>query len=67
FRNVSELAELFSWIDRSGDVIVYCTIGARACTAWFALTQLLGRQNVRVYDGSWAQWGLTASLPVDCG
>jgi thiosulfate/3-mercaptopyruvate sulfurtransferase len=59
FRSVDDLQRLFASIDPSGsgELITYCTVGARACTAWFALTSLLGRRNVRVYDGSWAQWG----------
>ena len=39
------------------EVITYCTIGGRAATAWFVLTHLLRRRKVRVYDGSWAEWG----------
>ncbi len=42
-----------------------CTIGGRACTAWFVLTYLLGRDHVRVYDGSWAEWGRMAGAPVE--
>ena len=49
------------------EVITYCTIGGRASTAWFVLTHLLGRDNVRVYDGSWAEWGLTPGAPVATG
>ena len=45
-------------------IITYCTVGGRASTAWFALTRILGRADVRVFDGSWAQWGLTPSAPV---
>ena len=47
------------------ELITYCTIGGRASTAWFVLTYLLGRDHVRVYDGSWAEWGKMAGTPVE--
>jgi thiosulfate/3-mercaptopyruvate sulfurtransferase len=67
FRSAADLGQLFSSIDLTGDseVISYCTIGGRACTAWFALTYLLGRQHVRVCDGSWAEWGRMPEKPVE--
>jgi thiosulfate/3-mercaptopyruvate sulfurtransferase len=66
FRPQADLRRLFSSIDLSGDdeIISYCTIGGRACTAWFVLSSLLGREHVRVYDGSWAEWGRMATTPV---
>jgi thiosulfate/3-mercaptopyruvate sulfurtransferase len=67
FRNVEEVRELFAPVDRAGagEVIPYCTIGIRACTTWFALTYLLGRGDVRVYEGSWAEWGRMPESPVE--
>jgi thiosulfate/3-mercaptopyruvate sulfurtransferase len=67
FRPAADLRRIFSSVDLDGDseLITYCTIGARAATAWFVLTQLLGRDRVRVYDGSWAEWGRLVGTPVE--
>jgi thiosulfate/3-mercaptopyruvate sulfurtransferase len=66
FRRATALRAAFSpaVLDAGGELITYCTIGGRAATAWFVLTQLLGRDRVRVYDGSWAEWGRTPGTPV---
>jgi thiosulfate/3-mercaptopyruvate sulfurtransferase len=68
FRSVANLRRLFSSINQfdGAEVISYCTIGGRASTAWFVLTYLLGREGVRVYDGSWAEWGRMPATSVEC-
>ena len=46
-------------------VITYCTIGNRASQAWFALKYLLGYPDVRVYYGSWVEWGKMPETQVE--
>ena len=46
------------------DVVTYCQGGVRAAHAAFSL-RLIGYENVRVYDGSWAEWGNRPDLPLE--
>lgn len=47
------------------EIITYCAVGGRASQAWFVLTQLLNYPRVRVYDGSWVEWGTLPGVPVE--
>ena len=46
-------------------VLAYCRLSHRATVIYFVLSELLGRKNVRVYDGSWTEWGSMVGVPVE--
>jgi thiosulfate/3-mercaptopyruvate sulfurtransferase len=48
-----------------GDIICYCRLSHRATLVWFAMRHLLGYRNVRVYDGSWTEWGSIVGFPIE--
>lgn len=45
--------------------IVFCNTGHWASIAWFALSEVAGNKNTRMYDGSMAEWTSDASRPVE--
>ena len=51
----------------SDDIVAYCRIGERSSHTWFVLTNLLGYERVRNYDGSWTEWGNSVGLPIETG
>jgi thiosulfate/3-mercaptopyruvate sulfurtransferase len=38
------------------EAIVYCGVGGYASSWWFVLTQVLGYNNVKIFDGSAQEW-----------
>ena len=40
------------------EIIVYCGVGGYASSWWYVLTQMLGYENVKFYDGSAQEWVL---------
>lgn len=67
FRQAPELRALFRshGVDKGCDVVAYCRLSHRASVLYFAMTELLGMHNIRVYDGSWTEWGNLVGAPIE--
>ncbi|MFQ5795806.1 MAG: sulfurtransferase [Candidatus Bipolaricaulia bacterium] len=50
-------------VDRNHTVVIYSQTGVEAAVDYLAL-RLLGYPDVRLYDGSWAEWGNDTQLPI---
>jgi thiosulfate/3-mercaptopyruvate sulfurtransferase len=67
FKPVAELRSLYeaSGFSPDKEIITYCAVGGRASQAWLVLRYLLGYPRVRVFDGSWVEWGSLPGVPVE--
>lgn len=52
-------------IDKDRSTVVYCHTGHRASLSWFVLHEMLGNDNIILYDGSTREWARRPDLPVD--
>ncbi|HZT27412.1 MAG TPA: sulfurtransferase [Pseudolabrys sp.] len=60
---LAELAKIASRIP-AGPVVTYCNTGHWSATDWFVLHELLGRKDVKLYDGSMVEWTMDPHRPV---
>ncbi len=69
FKSADELREVYDGkgITADRDIVVYCRIGERSSHSWFVLSELLGYDQVRNYDGSWTEWGNIIRAPIEKG
>ncbi len=69
FKSADELAELYGskGVTNGANIIAYCRIGERSAHTWFVLHELLGRDRVKNYDGSWTEWGNLVNVPIEKG
>ncbi|WP_425603032.1 sulfurtransferase [Halosolutus gelatinilyticus] len=58
-RPIEELRSIVecNQLNADQEIIIYCAAGYRSSLFWFVLSELLGFDSVRNYDGSWVEWG----------
>jgi thiosulfate/3-mercaptopyruvate sulfurtransferase len=61
-----ELAAFFAGVPE-GPAIAYCNTGHTAALNWFVLSEVLGREEVALYEGSMTDWTQDPDRPVATG
>jgi thiosulfate/3-mercaptopyruvate sulfurtransferase len=61
-----DLAALFGSVPK-GPAISYCNTGHTAALNWFVLSEVLGREEISLYDGSMTDWTQDPERPVATG
>jgi thiosulfate/3-mercaptopyruvate sulfurtransferase len=51
-------------IDPAKETVSFCNTGHWAATNWFAMSEVLGQKNVKLYPGSMTEWSRDPSLPM---
>lgn len=66
YKPAAELKQMYedAGVTPDREVIAYCQGGYRAAHSYLAL-RLLGYPRVRMYIGSWKEWGDRADLPIE--
>jgi thiosulfate/3-mercaptopyruvate sulfurtransferase len=64
FKTYDKLGQMYSNIPKDAEVTTYCQGGYRAANSFVAL-KMLGYKNVRMYLGSWGEWGNRLDLPAE--
>ena len=58
-----ELSKIYNF-SKNDEIVTYCQGGYRAANSFLALKRL-GFKNVKVYLGSWGEWGNRLDLPIE--
>ena len=64
FLEFDKLKKFYSFVSKQTEIITYCQGGYRAANTYLVLKHL-GYENVKMYLGSWGEWGNNPRLPVE--
>ena len=52
-------------VDTKKDIICSCGSGVTACILKFAIELISKNKNIKIYDGSWSEWGIVEGSPCE--
>jgi thiosulfate/3-mercaptopyruvate sulfurtransferase len=64
FKSLDDIKKLYSRFSKTQDIITYCQGGYRAANTFVVLKEL-GFDKVKMYLGSWNEWGNNYRLPIE--
>ena len=64
FKSLDDIKKIYSSFSKNQPIITYCQGGYRAANT-FVILKELGFKNVKMYLGSWNEWGNNSSLPLE--
>ena len=63
----AELDAIYGNLDPHLPIVSYCNTGHWAATNWFVLSEVLGHDQVKLYDGSMVEWTADEANPLLVG
>ena len=66
-KSVAELETVYGDLDPDLPIVSYCNTGHWAATNWFVLSEMLGHDDVKLYDGSMVEWTADGDNPLLAG
>jgi thiosulfate/3-mercaptopyruvate sulfurtransferase len=66
FKSKEEMQKVFDkyGVTKDKTIYAYCHVGAGRSTEIITALELLGYPNIKVYTGSWDEWGNDMNLPI---
>ena len=67
FASAARVGELLAaaGVAPEDEAIAFCNTGHWASLGWFAKSEILGKKNVKLYDGSMVEWTAHQELPIE--